>query len=120
MGHSKNKKGRHKGKIHGQRPNGGQIHQKKPLHDFKSKGQSENVNTKLIELERNRYNKKFYIMLGILIIGALLLYFGIKDEGFEFEGLGIKIKGALVGAVLILVAIIMYFTNSNFKAEIEN
>lgn len=119
MGHSKTKHS-HKGKKHGQKHNGGQSQKNKLLHDFKSKGQSENVNTKLIDLERNRYNKKFYIMLVILIIGALLLYFGIKDEGFEFEGMGLKIKGALVGVVLILVAIIMYFTNSNYKAEIED
>lgn len=117
MGYSK-KKGR-KGK-HGKKSKGGQSQQNKPLHDFKSKGQSDAINSQLIELEKNRYNKKSYIMWGILFIGALLLILGITDKSFEFEGFGMKIKGSLVGIILIVIGIIMYFTTSNFNAEIED
>lgn len=118
MGHSK-KKG-HKGKKRGSKTNVRHGQKSKPLHDIKSKGQSETINSKLIDLERNRYNKKSYIMWGILIIGFLLLILGIADSSFEFEGFGMKIKGSLVGLILIVIGIIMYFSTSNFKAEIED
>lgn len=117
MGHSKKK---HKSKKQGQKPNKGKNQKSKALHDFKSKGQSEAINSKLIDLERNRYNKKSYIMWGILILGFLLLILGIADSSFEFEGFGMKIKGSLVGLILIVIGIIMYFSTSNFKAEIED
>lgn len=120
MGHPKKKKGHHKSKKHGQNPINGQGLQNKPLHDFKSKGQSESINSKLIDLEKNRYNKKSSIMWVILILGFILLIFGIADNSFEFEGFGMKIKGSLVGLILIVIGIVMYFTTSNYKAEIEN
>lgn len=42
------------------------------------------------------------------------------NNSFEFEGFGMKIKGSLVGLILIVIGIVMYFTTSNFNAEIEN
>lgn len=120
MGHPKKKKGHHKSKKHGQKPINGQGQQNKPLHDFKSKGQSESINSQLIAMEKNQHNMKTYLMWGILVLGALLLILGITDKSFEFEAIGIKVKGELIGAVLILVAIVMYFRNSKYKVEIEN
>ena len=59
-------------------------------------------------------------MWGILLLGALLIYFGITDKSLELEAFGIKIKGELVGGILIMMAIVMYFKNSKYKVEIED
>ena len=92
---------------------------KENLRDFKSKGQSKEVNLALINMEKAKCKQK-NIVCGIMaFVGFLLLITGVKDDLMFFEGFGFKFTGTLVGTLVLIFAGIGFATN-NVKAEVEN
>ncbi len=73
--------------------------------DFIAKNLDSATANKGIENEYADARQKNWIYLVGIVLGAVMTFFGIRDDGMEFKILGFKYSGALVGIAVILYCV---------------
>lgn len=84
---------------------------KKKKHDFVSKGKSDELNEKGINLEKSSITQKNILFFIGIILSCVLCFCDIKDDGMLFEGFGFKFSGSLVGALTFVLCIFGIYRN---------
>lgn len=84
---------------------------KKKKNDFVSKGKSDELNEKGINLEKSSITQKNILLFIGIILSGVLCFCDIKDDGMLFEGFGFKFSGSLVGALTFVLCIFGIYRN---------
>lgn len=78
---------------------------KRRQRDFVAKNLDSETAKKGIENEYADARQKNWMYFAGIILGAIMVFLGIKDEGMEFKILGFKYSGALVGIAVFLYCV---------------
>ena len=78
---------------------------KRRQRDFVAKNLDSATANKGIENEYADARQKNWMYFAGIILGAVMAFLGIKDDGMEFKILGFKYSGALVGIAVILYCV---------------
>lgn len=84
---------------------------KKKKNDFVSKGKSDELNKKGINLEKSSIVQKNILYFIVIILSGILCFCDVRDDGMLFEGCGFKFSGSLVGVLTFVLCVIGIYRN---------